>query len=112
MPHFRDHAVAVPQPGCVEAEATRVLGTFLRDVMKLNLGSRNFRLFGPDETASNRLEAVFEVSGKEWMAEVEAVDMDLSVNGRVMEMLSEHRGEGWLEGYFLTGGRGLFSCSR
>ena len=98
------------QPGSVEAEATRVLGTFLRDVMKLNLDKQNFRLFGPDETASNRLEAVYEVSGKEWMAEVEAVDIDLSIDGRVMEMLSEHMCEGWLEGYLLTGRHGLFSC--
>jgi xylulose-5-phosphate/fructose-6-phosphate phosphoketolase len=110
MPHFHDYAVSVSQPGEVRAEATRVLGTFLRDVMKLNLGKQNFRLFGPDETASNRLEAVYEVSGKEWMAEVEAVDIDLSVNGRVMEMLSEHMCEGWLEGYLLTGRHGLFSC--
>ena len=69
MPHFHDYAVAVLKPGSVEAEATRVLGTFLRDVMKLNLDKKNFRLFGPDETASNRLEAVYEVSGKEWMAD-------------------------------------------
>ena len=87
-----------------------MLGTFLRDVMKLNLDRQNFRLFGPDETASNRLEAVYEVSGKEWMAEVEAVDTDLSTEGRVMEMLSEHMCEGWLEGYLLTGRHGLFSC--
>ena len=79
MPHFHDYAVAAAQPGSVKAEATRVLGTFLRDVMKLNLGKQNFRLFGPDETASNRLEAVYEVSGKAWMAEVEEVDIDLSV---------------------------------
>ena len=110
MPHFRDYAVAVPQPGGVEAEATRVLGAFLRDVMKLNLGKQNFRLFGPDETTSNRLQAVFEVSGKEWMAEVEPNDTDLSTDGRVMEMLSEHMCEGWLEGYLLTGRHGLFSC--
>jgi xylulose-5-phosphate/fructose-6-phosphate phosphoketolase len=110
MPHFRDYAVAVPTPGRVKAEATRVLGTLLRDVMKLNLGKQNFRLFGPDETASNRLEAVYEVSGKEWMANVEPVDIDLSTDGRVMEMLSEHMCEGWLEGYLLTGRHGLFSC--
>ena len=110
MPHFRDYAVAVPTPGSVKAEATRVLGTFLRDVMKLNLEQTEFRLFGPDETASNRLEAVYEVSGKAWMAEVEAVDTDLSPDGRVMEMLSEHMCEGWLEGYLLTGRHGLFSC--
>ena len=110
MPHFHDYAVAVPKPGSVKAEATRVLGKFLRDVMKLNLDKQNFRLFGPDETASNRLEAVYEVSGKEWMADVEEVDIDLSVNGRVMEVLSEHLCEGWLEGYLLTGRHGLFSC--
>jgi xylulose-5-phosphate/fructose-6-phosphate phosphoketolase len=110
MPQFRDYAVAVPIPGSVRAEATRVFGTFLRDVMKLNLGKENFRLFGPDETASNRLEAVYEVSGKEWMAEIEPIDIDLSPDGRVMEMLSEHMCEGWLEGYLLTGRHGLFSC--
>ena len=110
MPQFRDYAVAVPVPGSVSAEATRVFGTFLRDVMKLNLDKQNFRLFGPDETASNRLEAVYEVSGKEWMAEVEPIDFDLSPDGRVMEMLSEHMCEGWLEGYLLTGRHGLFSC--
>jgi xylulose-5-phosphate/fructose-6-phosphate phosphoketolase len=110
MPHFRDYAVAVLTPGSVRAEATRLLGAFLRDVMKLNLSKQNFRLFGPDETASNRLEAVYEVSGKAWMAEVEAIDTDLSPDGRVMEMLSEHMCEGWLEGYLLTGRHGLFSC--
>jgi xylulose-5-phosphate/fructose-6-phosphate phosphoketolase len=110
MPHFRDHAVEVEAPGVVKAEATRNLGKFLRDVMKLNMEAQNFRLFGPDETASNRLEAVYEVSGKEWMAEVEAVDTDLSSDGRVMEVLSEHLCEGWLEGYLLTGRHGLFSC--
>ena len=110
MPNFRDYAVKVVMPGGVEAEATRVLGKFLRDVMKLNLLNNNFRIFGPDETASNRLEAVYEVSGKVWMAAMEAGDTDLSVNGRVMEVLSEHLCEGWLEGYLLTGRHGLFSC--
>ena len=110
MPHFHDYAVKVPKPGGVDAEATRVLGTFLRDVMKLNLGTKNFRIFGPDETASNRLDAVYEVSGKTWMAEIEEGDVDLSVDGRVMEVLSEHLCEGWLEGYLLTGRHGLFSC--
>ena len=110
MPHFRDHAVELTAPGAVRAEATRVLGGFLRDVMKLNLGKQNFRLFGPDETASNRLEAVYEASGKEWMAAVEEVDIDLSPDGRVMEVLSEHLCEGWLEGYLLTGRHGLFAC--
>ena len=110
MPHFRDHAIDVIAPGTIRAEATRNLGKLLRDVMKLNLDQQNFRLFGPDETASNRLEAVYEVSGKEWMADVQDVDIDLSVNGRVMEVLSEHLCEGWLEGYLLTGRHGLFSC--
>ena len=110
MPHFHDYAVDVPQPGSARGEATRVLGSFLRDVMKLNLAKQNFRLFGPDETASNRLDAVFEVTDKEWMAEVEDVDINLGVNGRVMEVLSEHLCEGWLEGYLLTGRHGLFSC--
>jgi len=110
MPHFRDYAVTVATPGTEEAESTRVLGQFLRDVMKLNLAKQNFRLFGPDETASNRLQAVYEVSGKEWMANYEANDTDLSVDGRVMEVLSEHLCQGWLEGYLLTGRHGLFSC--
>jgi xylulose-5-phosphate/fructose-6-phosphate phosphoketolase len=110
MPHFHAYAVPVPKPGSGRAEATRVLGTFLRDVMKLNLDSKNFRLFGPDETASNRLEAVFTVSGKAWMGETVADDTDLSQTGRVMEVLSEHLCEGWLEGYLLTGRHGLFSC--
>lgn len=110
MPHFHKYAVDVPQPGSVRGEATRILGSLLRDVMKLNLTKQNFRLFGPDETASNRLDAVFEVTGKEWMAEVEEIDINLSVNGRVMEVLSEHLCEGWLEGYLLTGRHGLFSC--
>ena len=110
MPRFQDYAVAVSAPGSVEAEATRNLGRFLRDVMKLNLDSRNFRVFGPDETASNRLEALFDVTGKAWMADVESVDVGLSADGRVMEVLSEHLCEGWLEGYLLTGRHGLFSC--
>ena len=111
MPSFRGYAVAVPEPGAVDAEATRVLGGFLRDVMKLNLKAANFRLFGPDETASNRLDAVFEVTGKVWLDGVqEERDNHLSANGRVMEVLSEHLCEGWLEGYLLTGRHGLFSC--
>ena len=110
MPDFHDFAVVVPQPGGVQAEATRVLGTLLREVMKLNLAGGNFRLFGPDETASNRLDPVYAVSGKVWMAEIEAVDTDLGADGRVMEVLSEHLCEGWLEGYLLTGRHGLFSC--
>jgi xylulose-5-phosphate/fructose-6-phosphate phosphoketolase len=110
MPDFWGHAIDVPAPGAVKGEATRVLGRFLRDLIKLNLDKSNFRLFGPDETASNRLDAVYEVSGKAWMGAVEEVDTDLSVDGRVMEVLSEHLCEGWLEGYLLTGRHGLFSC--
>ena len=110
MPHFRTYAVEVPSPGAVRAEATRVLGGFLRDVMSLNDDKRNFRLFGPDETASNRLDAVYEASGKEWMARIEAVDINLSATGRVLEVLSENLCEGWLEGYLLTGRHGLFNC--
>ncbi|WP_428309983.1 phosphoketolase family protein [Hydrocarboniphaga sp.] len=110
LPDFTQYAVAVAAPGQVQAEATRVLGGFVRDIMRWNLASRNFRVFGPDETASNRLEAVFEVTGKSWMAERKAVDLDLDSDGRVMEILSEHVCEGWLEGYLLTGRHGLFSC--
>ena len=110
LPHFPDYAVALPAPGAVRAEATRVLGGYLRDVMKQNLEAANFRLFGPDETASNRLDAVYEVSGKQWMAALQAGDTDLSVDGRVMEVLSEHLCQGWLEGYLLSGRHGLFSC--
>jgi len=110
LPHFRDYAVSVPSPGATMAESTRVLGTYLRDVMKLNLATRNFRVFGPDETASNRLQAIYEVSGKTWMADLDANDVDLSQDGRVMEVLSEHLCQGWLEGYLLSGRHGLFSC--
>jgi xylulose-5-phosphate/fructose-6-phosphate phosphoketolase len=106
LPDFWQYAV---KEG-VDAEATRVLGNFLRDVMKSNLKARNFRLFGPDETASNRLQAVYEVSGKEWMARMEPVDENLTTDGRVLEVLSEHMCQGWLEGYLLTGRHGLFSC--
>jgi len=111
MPSFRVYAVPVTEPGAMEAEATRVLGRFLRDVMRLNLKAANFRLFGPDETASNRLDAVFEVSGKVWLDGVqEERDNHLRADGRVMEVLSEHLCEGWLEGYLLTGRHGMFSC--
>jgi xylulose-5-phosphate/fructose-6-phosphate phosphoketolase len=110
LPRFHDHAVAVPSPGSVDAEATRVLGRFLRDVMKLNLAAANFRLFGPDETASNRLDPVFEVTAKQWMDGIQDGDNHLAADGRVMEVLSEHLCEGWLEGYLLTGRHGLFSC--
>src|SRR5260370_131200 len=110
MPHFRDYAVAVPKRGAVEGEATRVLGRFAGDVMKKNQDKRNFRLFGPDETSSNRLDAVYEVTAKQWMAETKPVDIDLAPDGRVMEVLSEHMCQGWLEGYLLTGRHGFFSC--
>lgn len=110
LPDFRDYAVAVSQPGTVEAESTRVVGTFLRDVMKLNLERRNFRVMGPDETNSNRLNALFEVSDRAWTAETLASDDHLSPDGRVIEVLSEHLCQGWLEGYLLTGRHGFFSC--
>jgi len=110
MPDFRDYAVEVPAPGSVEAEATRVMGRVLRDVLKLNRDARNFRLFGPDETASNRLGAVFEETNRTWLAETVPGDEDLSPDGRVMEVLSEHMCQGFLEGYLLTGRHGLFSC--
>ncbi|OGV63948.1 MAG: phosphoketolase [Lentisphaerae bacterium RIFOXYB12_FULL_65_16] len=110
MPDFRNYAVAVPAPGTVEAEATRVLGQFLRDIIKANAESRNFRIFGPDETASNRLGAAFEVTAKTWVAELLDTDVNLKADGRVMEILSEHTCQGWLEGYLLTGRHGFFSC--
>ena len=110
LPDFRRYEVKVRRPGGEEAEATRVLGRLLRDVFKENQGQRNFRLFGPDETASNRLEAVYEATNKEWMARIDAVDIDLAANGRVLEVLSEHMCEGWLEGYLLTGRHGFFNC--
>jgi len=110
MPDFRDYAVAVPQPGTVTAEATRVMGTFIRDVMKLNWEQRNFRVFGPDETSSNRLTAMFDVTDRLSTAEILKNDDHISPDGRVMEVLSEHLCQGWLEGYLLTGRHGLFSC--
>jgi xylulose-5-phosphate/fructose-6-phosphate phosphoketolase len=110
MPNFLDYAVDVPKPGTVYSEATRVAGQFLRDVMKLNLNSKNFRVFGPDETASNRLDALFEVTDRAWTAEIIPEDDHISPNGRVMEVLSEHMCQGWLEGYLLTGRHGFFSC--
>ncbi len=109
MPDFRDYAVAVPRPGGTVGESTRVMGRFLRDVMKRNLESRNFRVFGPDETASNRLGAVFEVTDRVWMADTLPEDDHLAPDGRVMEILSEHTCQGWLEGYLLTGRHGIFS---
>ncbi|MFN7935056.1 MAG: phosphoketolase family protein [Bryobacteraceae bacterium] len=108
MPNFREYAIDVPSPGAVDGEATRVLGPMLRDIMKAN--SETFRIFGPDETASNRLGDVFEVTGRTWMATVEPNDEHLSADGRVMEVLSEHLCQGWLEGYLLTGRHGFFSC--
>jgi xylulose-5-phosphate/fructose-6-phosphate phosphoketolase len=109
LPDFRDYAVDVPEPGTVCAEATRVLGCFLRDVMQLNMEQRNFRVFGPDETASNRLDALFEVTPRTWLAQRLPEDEHLGSDGRVMEILSEHTCQGWLEGYLLTGRHGLFN---
>jgi len=110
MPDFREYAVRVLKPGQTTAEATRVMGALLRDVMKLNAGEHNFRVFGPDETASNRLGAVFEATAKTWLAQTLPDDDLLGPEGRVMEILSEHTCQGWLEGYLLTGRHGLFSC--
>jgi xylulose-5-phosphate/fructose-6-phosphate phosphoketolase len=110
MPDFRDYAVPVPAPGGHESEPTRVLGYLLRDVMRLNAKQRNFRLVGPDETESNRLGAVLEVTGKTWQEATLPVDVNLAADGRVMEILSETTCQGWLEGYLLTGRHGLFSC--
>jgi xylulose-5-phosphate/fructose-6-phosphate phosphoketolase len=109
LPDFRDYAIAVPEPGKVMGEDTRTLGQYLRDVIKLSSHERNFRIFGPDETASNRLTAVFEATNKQWQAEVVPTDDHLATEGRVVEMLSEHQCEGWLEGYLLTGRHGLFN---
>ncbi|NBD16630.1 MAG: phosphoketolase [Cyanobacteria bacterium] len=108
MPDFRDYAVEVSKPGTTYAQATRVSGEFLRDVMKMN--PHTFRVMGPDETASNRLSALFEVTDRTWMAERLPEDENLSPEGRVMEVLSEHLCQGWLEGYLLTGRHGFFSC--
>ncbi len=110
LPDFRSYAVDVRKPGAATAEATRVMGTFLRDVMKLNAEARNFRLFSPDENNSNRWGDVLEVTNRAWMAERIARDDHLAPDGRVMEVLSEHQCQGWLEGYLLTGRHGFFSC--
>jgi xylulose-5-phosphate/fructose-6-phosphate phosphoketolase len=110
MPDFRHHSVDVPTPGAIEARDAYVLGAFIRDVVKWNAAENNFRVFGPDETASNGLGAVFEVTNRQWAADIEANDAFLAPGGRVMEMLSEHQCEGWLEGYLLTGRHGLFNC--
>ncbi|MEG4988786.1 phosphoketolase family protein [Microcoleus sp. BR0-C5] len=110
MPKFEDYAVDVQKPGTVMAEATRVSGRFLRDVMTLNQENANFRIVGPDETASNRLDPVFEVTNRVWAGEILPEDDHISPDGRVMEVLSEHLCQGWLEGYLLTGRHGFFSC--
>jgi xylulose-5-phosphate/fructose-6-phosphate phosphoketolase len=110
LPDYSEYALHVSKPGTVEAEATRIFGGFLRDVMKLNLDEQNFRVVGPDETSSNRLDALFEVTDRVWMAKTSPADEHESPDGRVMEVLSEHLCEGWLEGYLLTGRHGLFSC--
>ncbi|WP_199581074.1 phosphoketolase family protein [Bradyrhizobium sp. MOS003] len=110
LPDFRSFAIEVHQPGGVIAEATRELGKFLRDVIRLNAKERNFRIVGPDETASNRLDAVFEETERVWMEPIEPYDVHLAQDGRVMEVLSEHLCQGWLEGYLLTGRHGFFSC--
>ena len=110
LPNFRRFAVEVKQPGRVEAEATRVMGEFLRETMTLNGERRNFRLFSPDENNSNRWQDVLEVTNRAWMAERYPYDDHLASDGRVMEMLSEHQCQGWLEGYLLTGRHGFFSC--
>jgi len=109
QPDFTKYAVQVPAPGAVDGEDTRVLGTFLRDVVKLNADTRNFRIFGPDETMSNRLGDVFRVTERQWNAETIPGDDHLALDGRVVEILSEHQCEGWLEGYLLTGRHGLLN---
>lgn len=110
MPDFRDYAIPVPKPGTSESEATKLLGELLRDVMKLNEATANFRVMGPDETASNRLSALFEETNRDFMGSILPTDDHLSHDGRVMEVLSEHLCQGWLEGYLLTGRHGFFSC--
>jgi xylulose-5-phosphate/fructose-6-phosphate phosphoketolase len=110
MPAYADYAVKVPSPGAVDGEATRVMGAFLRDVMKANADTRNFRVFSPDENNSNRLDDVLEVTNRAWDAETIPADDHLAPGGRVMEILSEHTCQGWLEGYLLTGRHGLLSC--
>jgi xylulose-5-phosphate/fructose-6-phosphate phosphoketolase len=110
LPDFRAYAVDVASPGGSQAEATRVMGSYLRDVLRMNADSRNFRLMGPDETSSNRLDAVFEATDRVWMEQIKPYDVHLARRGRVMEVLSEHLCQGWLEGYLLTGRHGLFSC--
>jgi xylulose-5-phosphate/fructose-6-phosphate phosphoketolase len=110
LPDFHTYAVQVPSPGAVQAESTRIMGAFLRDVMQLNLDTANFRLFSPDENNSNRWQDVLQVTNRAWMADTYSYDDHLSPDGRVMEVLSEHQCQGWLEGYLLTGRHGFFSC--
>ncbi|WP_105426516.1 phosphoketolase family protein [Neorhizobium tomejilense] len=110
VPDIRDYAVPVKAPGSEMVQTTEILGRYLRDVLKLNDVNSNFRIFGPDETESNRLGKVFEVTGRVWMERIEPYDVHLSRDGRVMEVLSEHLCQGWLEGYLLTGRHGFFSC--
>ncbi len=110
LPDHRRHAVEVSRPGTETSEPTRHLGRYLRDVFAANEAAANFRLFGPDETSSNRLDAVYEATNKTWQLETRDTDVDLAADGRVMEVLSEHLCQGWLEGYLLTGRHGLFSC--
>jgi len=110
LPDYRDYAALVPEPGVPGIGDTRVLGPFLRDVARRNETERNFRVFGPDETVSNGLAAMFEATNRQWQATTEPGDQWLAPTGRVMEMLSEHQCEGWLEGYLLTGRHGLFNC--
>jgi xylulose-5-phosphate/fructose-6-phosphate phosphoketolase len=110
MPDFCDYALDVPSPGVPGPGDTHVLGRFLRDVTQLNAQARNFRVFGPDETLSNGLEAIFEATDRQWLAETRPNDEFLAATGRVMEVLSEHQCQGWLEGYLLTGRHGLFNC--
>ena len=110
LPDFRDYAVKVTKPGAIVAESTRLMGKFMRDTMKLNMEGRNFRLFSPDENNSNRWQDVLEVTNRTWMADRYPYDDHLAPDGRVMEILSEHQCQGWLEGYLLTGRHGFFSC--
>jgi xylulose-5-phosphate/fructose-6-phosphate phosphoketolase len=110
LPDIRNYAARVTHPGASMAESTKLLGAWLRDVFKLNAAASNFRMWGPDETSSNRLDAVFETTQRTWMAEFEPGDTHLAIDGRVMEVLSEHQCQGWLEGYLLSGRHGLFSC--
>ncbi len=110
LPDYRDYEVKVPFQGATTAESARVMGTFLRDVMKKNLDSNNFRIFSPDENNSNRWQDILEVTNRCYMAEIYPDDDRLSPDGRIMEVLSEHQCQGWLEGYLLTGRHGFFSC--